>query len=408
MFVDFWYEIYESVKRKPTRAILTGIGITWGIFILVILVGIGSGFERGVFKLFSGFSKSTTYVYASQTTMSYEGTSVGRKVTFTEDDMKMLKRSISQIDKISPEVSQWNLVSVADERGWFEMKGVSPEYFAIKLLQTEKGRLLNSLDASENRNVALIGKNVADVLFGKQEPIGKMIQVNQVLYKVVGIIKNTLLNNMEARTVYIPYSVLLSSNSMAREFTTLLFSLKEKVETQKIHSRVRSLMARKYKFDPMDEKVFYFNSMEEQVKAFSNLFVMLRKFLWFMGVSTLVSGIIGVGNIMYSSAKERTREVGIRKSVGANTSSIKAMIMWGSIALTFISGCIGLFSGWGVLRAVGGVISDDVMMMDKLGIDIPTAIAAMVILVISGTLAGLKPALYAAELNPIDALRDEN
>lgn len=408
MFVDFWYEIYESVKRKPTRAILTGVGITWGIFILIILVGIGSGFERGVFKLFSGFSKSTTFVYASQTTIGYEGTSVGRKITFTDDDTKMLKRSIPQIEKISPEVSQWNLVSVADERGWFEMKGVSPEYFAIKLLQTEKGRLLNSLDASENRNVALIGKNVADVLFGKQEPIGKMIQVNQVLYKVVGIIKNTLLNNMEARTVYIPYSVLLSSNSMAREFTTLLFSLKEKVETQKIHSRVRSLMARKYKFDPMDEKVFYFNSMEEQVKAFSNLFVMLRKFLWFMGVSTLVSGIIGVGNIMYSSAKERTREVGIRKSVGANTSSIKAMIMWESIALTFISGCIGLLSGWGVLRAVGWFISDDVMMMDKPGIDIPTAIAAMVILVISGTLAGLKPALYAAELNPIDALRDEN
>ena len=408
MFVDFWYEIFESVKRKPTRAILTGVGITWGIFILIILVGIGSGFERGVFKLFSGFSKSTTYVYASQTTIGYEGTSVGRKITFTEDDTKMLKRSIPQIEKISPEVSQWNLVSVADERGWFEMKGVSPEYFAIKLLQTEKGRLLNSLDASENRNVALIGKNVADVLFGKQEPVGKMIQVNQVLYKVVGIIKNTLLNNMEARAVYIPYSVLLSSNSMAREFTTLLFSLKEKVETQKIHSRVRSLMARKYKFDPMDEKVFYFNSMEEQVKAFSNLFVMLRKFLWFMGVSTLVSGIIGVGNIMYSSAKERTREVGIRKSVGANTSSIKAMIMWESIALTFISGCIGLLSGWGVLKVVGWFISDDVMMMDKPGIDIPTAIAAMVILVISGTLAGLKPALYATELNPIDALRDEN
>lgn len=408
MFVDFWYEIYESVKRKPTRAILTGIGITWGIFILIILVGIGSGFERGVFKLFSGFSKSMTYVYASQTTMSYEGTSVGRKITFTEDDMKMLKRSISQIDKISPEVSQWNVVSVADERGWFETKGVSSEYFAIKLLQTEKGRTLNFLDASENRNVVLIGKNVAAVLFGKQEPVGKMIQINQVLYKVVGIIKNTLLNNMEARAVYIPYSVWLNSNNAAREFTTLVFSLKSKVETPKIHTRVRCLMARKYRFDPTDEKVFYFNSMEEQVKAFSNLFVMLRKFLWFMGVSALVSGIIGVGNIMYSSAKERTREVGIRKSVGANTSSIKAMIMWESIALTFISGCLGLLSGWGVLKVVGWFISDDVMMMDKPGIDIPTAVAAMVILVISGTLAGLKPALYAAELNPIDALRDEN
>lgn len=408
MFVDFWNEIYESVKRKPTRAILTGIGITWGIFILILLVGIGSGFERGVFKLFSGFSKSTTYIYASATTLGYGGSSIGKKITFTEEDLQMLQRSIPQINSISPEVGRWNVVSADTERGWFETKGVYPEYFTIKLLETENGRLLNPLDMLENRSVALIGENVAEVLFDRQNPVGKMLQIGQELYQVIGVIKNTMFNTMEARAIYLPYSVWLNANREAREFSTVLFSLRDKSNTQQIQSRVRSLMARQYQFDPSDEKVFYFNSMEEQVKAFSNMFVMLRKFLWFMGISTLVSGIIGVGNIMYSSAKERTREVGIRKSVGAKTSDIKGMIMWESIALTFLAGCLGLFSAWLALKGIAWLIPDDTMAMDTPGIDIPTAIAAMVILVIAGTLAGLKPALYAAELNPIDALRDEN
>lgn len=408
LFIDFWYEIYESVRRKPSRTILTGIGISWGIFILIVLVGIGSGFERGVFKLFNGFSKSTTYVYASETSMGYKGMADGRKIQFQKEDLDMLKSRIPEITHLSPEIGRWNAVYVDTQNGWFETRGVYPDYFRIKLLEIENGRALNNLDMNEARKVVLIGQNVVDMLFKKENPIGKYLRINQEIFRVVGTIKNTMLSSYEARVIYMPYSVYEQIDARAGQFGTVVFSTIKEAKVRDVNKRVRNIMARKYQFDPSDDKVFYFNSMEEQVKAFTDLFVMIRKFLWFMGISTLISGIIGVGNIMYSSAKERTREIGIRKSVGAKAQQIKAMFLWESIALTSLAGYVGLILGWGILKVVALFISEDTPIMEKPGLDFPTAIAAVFILVIAGTLAGLRPAIYAAELNPIEALKEEN
>lgn len=408
LFIDFWYEIYESVRRKPSRTILTGIGISWGIFILIVLVGIGSGFERGVFKLFNGFSKSTTYVYASETSMGYKGMANGRKIQFQKEDLDMLKSRIPEITHLSPEIGRWNAVYVDTQNGWFETRGVYPDYFRIKLLEIENGRALNNLDMNEARKVVLIGQNVVDMLFKKENPIGKHLRINQEIFRVVGTIKNTMLSSYEARVIYMPYSVYEQIDARAGQFGTVVFSIIKEAKVRDVNKRVRNIMARKYQFDPSDDKVFYFNSMEEQVKAFTDLFVMIRKFLWFMGISTLISGIIGVGNIMYSSAKERTREIGIRKSVGAKAQQIKAMFLWESIALTSLAGYVGLILGWGILKVVALFISEDTPIMERPGLDFPTAIAAVFILVIAGTLAGLRPAIYAAELNPIEALKEEN
>jgi len=408
MFTDFWHEIFEVIKRKPSRAILSSVGIAWGIFILILLIGIGSGFEKGVFKLFKGYSKSTTYVYASETSIGYRGTQMGKRVFFTEDDLQMLKLNIPEITLISPEVSHWGTVYADMKTGWFETRGVCSDYFNIKILEIDNGRILNYLDMQECRKVALIGENVADVLFKREQPLGKQIRINQDVYQVVGIIKNTILSSNEARVVYIPYSTYRQSRAEAELFMTMLFASKDKADSKAINNRVRSFMARKYQFDPMDEKVFYFNSMEEQVKAFTDLFTTLKKFLWFMGISTLISGVIGVGNIMYSTAKERTREIGIRKSVGASSASIKTMFIWESIALTSVAGYLGILLGWLLLKGVGMLITEDTVMMEKPGIDLPTTITAMLILIIFGTLAGLKPAMYASELNPIEALKEEN
>lgn len=408
MFMDFWCEIYESVKRKPSRTILTGIGISWGIFILIVLVGIGSGFERGVFKLFNGFFKSTTYVYASETSMGYKGAASGRKIQFQKEDLNMLKSRIPEITHLSPETGRWNAVYAGTKNGWFEVRGVYPDYFLIKLLEVEHGRMLNALDMNEARKVVLIGENVVDMLFRKENPIGKYIRMGQEMFRVIGTIKNTMLNSYEARVIYMPYSVYEQVDATAGRFGTVVFSTVKGAKIKEVNTHVRNVMARKYQFAPSDDKVFYFNSMEEQVKAFTDLFVMIRKFLWFMGISTLVSGVIGVGNIMYSSAKERTREIGIRKSVGAKAQQIKAMFLWESIALTSLAGYVGLVLGWGILKVVALFISEDTPMMEKPGLDFPTAVAAIFILVIAGTLAGLRPAIYAAELNPIEALKEEN
>lgn len=406
MFVDFWLEIYEVVRRNPSRTILTGIGIAWGIFILVLLTGIGSGFEKGIFSLFKGFSRSMTYLYASQTSIPYKGTNVNTKVTFMEEDLQALKEAIPDIEYSTPEAEVLETVFAGTKSGRFEVKGVYPEYFNIKLLEAEAGRILNILDMQETRKSIFVGKNVADVLFKKENPIGKEVRIGEGVYQIVGVIKNTLLNMSEERAIYMPYSTYRSEHSDAEHFSILLFSLKEKAKIENVKICIRNIMGRKYLFDPQDETVFYFNSMEDQMKAFSELFAALNKFLWFMGLSTLASGIIGVGNIMYVSAKERTREVGIRKSVGANPSQVKAMFLWESIALTSISGIVGMVVGGGILKFIGTFIAEDAILMEKPSVNLSVTVAAMCILVLCGTLVGLKPAIYASGLPPVEALKE--
>jgi putative ABC transport system permease protein len=406
--IDFWYEIWETVRRKPTRVILTGLGISWGIFILILLVGIGEGFEKGVLKLFDGYSKSTTYVFTSQTSKAYKGTAVGQPVTITEEDMIRLRQDVPEITRISPEISHWGAVYSEKAQGAFDVRAVRPDYFDIRILETEKGRLLNSLDMSESRKCVVIGKNVADVLFYHDQPIGKEVRIGTEVYVVVGIIKNTLLSSSEDRVIYMPYSTYLRTNATAKEFTTMVYAVCDGVESKEVNDQVKSVLSRIKNVDPDDGSAFFFNSMEEQVKAFNSLFNTLKGFLWFMGISTLVSGIIGIGNIMYISAKERTREIGIRKSLGARSSSIKGMFLCESIAITSISGYVGIALGWLCLELVSMLMDDDTLMMDKPQINLLITICAMLILMIAGVLAGLKPAMYAADLRPIEALRDEN
>lgn len=406
--IDFWYEIWETIRRKPTRVILMGLGISWGIFILILLVGIGEGFEKGVLKLFDGYSKSTTYVFVGQTSKAYKGTVVGQPITITEGDMTRLRQDVPEIARISPEISRWEAVYSEKTQGTFDVRAVCPDYFDIRILETGKGRLLNRLDMIESRKCLVIGKNVADVLFYHDQPIGKQVRIGTEVYLVVGVIKNTLLTSSEDRVVYIPYSTYLKTNATAKEFTTMVYTICDGVESKEVNDRVKSILSRNKNVDPDDGSAFFFNSMEEQVKAFNSLFDTLKGFLWFMGISTLVSGVIGIGNIMYISAKERTREIGIRKSLGARSSTIKGMFLCESIAITSIAGYIGIALGWLILELIGLLIDDDTLMMDKPQINLIITIFAMLILMIAGVIAGLKPAMYAADLCPIEALRDEN
>lgn len=406
--VDFWGEIWEGMKSKPSRTLLTGLGVSWGIFILVLLLGIGSSFERGVLSLFEGYSQSTTYVYTSNTSKEYDGIKKGRLVKLNAEDLERLRANVPEIALLSPEISSGEEITTHAETGHFEVKGVNPDYFGIRLLDIEKGRLLNNLDSENRRRNVIIGSNVAKVLFNHSNPIGQQMTIKDVPYTVVGVIKTSLMNTFDERMIYMPYTTYTENVASATEFSCLLYATHDGIDAKKTNTYVRSVLSRMKHVAPDDDKAFYFNSMEEQVEAFNELFSGLNKFLWFMGISTLFSGVIGIGNIMYTTAKERTREIGIRKALGAKSTVIKSMLICESIALTSLAGLTGILVGWLCLSGIGLLITDDTIMMKKPGIDFPVIIGAMLVLVISGTIAGLKPALYAAGLNPIDALKDEN
>jgi putative ABC transport system permease protein len=347
------------------------------------------------------------YVYAVATTKEYAGVGIGHDLFFTEADLTYLKTHLPEIELLSPEVSKLVKVQNNAQTATYELKGVDPSYFRLHLMDMKEGRLLHPSDVTKNSKVALIGSNVAEVLFDKQLPTGKSIQINDEIFTVVGIIADNLQNQYEARQIYLTYTSFKRYIDHNPQFKTLVMSLRSSSQMQKVQTRIRQFLNHRYRIHPEDDKAFYFNSMEEQVKSFNKLFSTIHKFLWFMGISTLLSGIIGVANIMYVSAKERTHEIGVRKAVGAKNKAIKAMFVGESIIITSIAGYAGLLLGICALKLIGVFIEPDNLLFEKPAIDIGVTIAATLVLIVAGTLAGLKPAAYAANLNPVDSLRAE-
>lgn len=402
-------EIFNSIKSHKTRSILTGLGITWGVLILILLVGLGKGFEDGVMKLFNGFARKTMYVFTGQTTKPYKAYPAGRKIYFSGKDMADLPFIVPGIKDISRETSRNMRVANEDKVSGFEVKGVDAAYFRIKLLHVSYGRVIDNLDFSEIRKVALIGEDVAKYLFSQKNAVGKSISIGGINFTVTGIIKDNLFNSFESRLIYVPYSAYTNYIDKKDQTSLIMLSIADGSDSRKVEDRIRSLMGARDNFSPNDEKVLFFNSLDEQLKAFSKFFSGLKKFLWFMGLSTLLSGIIGVANIMYSVAKERTREIGIRKAIGARKRTIMQMFVAESIVLTSMAGYIGIITGAMVLKLISYLMesSNSDTIFEKPGIDLGITCAATIILITAGTIAGLVPAAFAAKLNPVDALKQE-
>ncbi|MBE5318717.1 ABC transporter permease [Pedobacter sp. MR2016-19] len=407
------YEIFHSIYSNKTRSLLTGLGIIWGIFILIILVGVGKGFQDGVLEQFDGFSKKTLYVFSTHTTGSEIDETANREIYFNEKDVANLHRLLPPISNISPQIQQ-NLTLVSGKlRASFDVKAVYPTFFSINMLQVSEGRLLNQNDFSFKRKVVLLGKDVAEVLFGKSKTcIGKSVRISNEYFTVVGVIKTNLLTALESRSVYLPFSSFNTFINSSAKIKLLIISLFPGTSTTAVESKIRLYMADHYNFHAGDKNAFIFNSVEEQVKAFNSFFSSLKGFLWFIGISSLLSGIIGVGNIMYTVAKERTKEIGIRKAVGARNIQIMWLFISESIIITSVSGLLGLGMGTLVLKMIKLAMNEGDgqgtnQIFKNPSIDYPIIISALIILIISGTLAGIIPATFAARLKPVDALKQE-
>lgn len=404
-----WREILQSIQAHKERSILTGIGIAWGMFILVILLGLGKGFENGILQLFSSFNQKTVWVFCGQTSEPYKGLKAGRKINLKYHDIYWIKKNVKGIESISPEITHWggSLLTYKDNYSSYNIKAVDPQYFDIKLLETTQGRVLSNVDSRDKRRVALIGENVAEVLFKNTQAVGKILTIDGNYFKVVGIIKNSLLNAQESREVYIPYACYTDIYSNNKYITTFLYSTKEGINIQDVQSKIKLLLARQYIFNPKDDKTIFFNTLDESVKSFEKLSIGIQFFLWFVGISTLLSGVIGIGNIMFVIVKERTKEIGIRKAIGAKPHSIRLLILYEAIFFTLISGIVGMLSGMVLLQIFNIFLEKADIVIKDTAINVPISIAALIILIISGTCAGLIPANKAARISPIHALKDE-
>ncbi len=407
---DKWQEIFSTIKKNKLRTFLTGFSVAWGIFMLIILLGSGNGLKNGVENQFASSATNAIWFWPGQTSTPYAGMQPGRFVRLRMVDYDAVYQNTPLIEHASARFNLHNArVSYQNQSGSYVVRGVLPAYYNIEKLEILEGRYINQPDLTHYRKTAVICKQVSEALFKNPDEaiIGKYIIINGIPFKVVGIFTDDNQNNQNSRLIYTPLTTtqrVFGNLTRIHEFQLTLAnaSIDESTLTEQ---NIREQIARLHRFDPKDQRALgSWNSLKNYMQ-FQQLFSSIRIFIWIVGIGTIIAGIVGVSNIMLIVVKDRTREIGIRKSIGATPWSIVSLILQESIMITAFAGYIGLMFGVGVLELLSKHVESDFFLRPEA--DFSTAISATIVLIFSGAIAGFIPARRAAAVKPIEALRDE-
>jgi len=415
-----WQEIFITLSQHKLRTGLTAFGVFWGIFMLTVLLGAGKGLENGVINNFRQMPNSVWMWSQGSTQIAYRGMPVGRKITLESADIQAIKDNIPNVAKIYPEnsVGVWNgtpaYTVYKDKNGSFAIKGTHAGMENIHQQKVIEGRYINEIDDQKRRKVAVIGERVKKALFGENEnAIGKNITIAGISFQVVGIFKSSSTdggNMSQEEIVNIPNDTLRQSfNQMGWVGSFGVIPIAG-VHAAVVEKQIKELLYARKKIDPKEEGVLGSFNLQTEFQKIYDLFTGINVFSWVVAIGTIMAGAIGVGNIMLIVVKERTREIGLRKALGATPASIISMIVQESVFITAIAGYFGLVVAVLLLEGLN-------KLMDAMGgntgifrnpeVDFKTAIIALIVLIISGLLAALMPAAKAASVNPIVALQDE-
>lgn len=412
---DTWQEILSTIRKNKLRTALTALGVFWGIFMLVFILGLGKGLETGVFRNFGAGAKNVMYVWAWKTTIPYNGKAAGRRIRLNIDDVLAVQNEVAGVGGVSPtSYAGQREVNYGSLSGSFEVKGQYPANKAIDGLLLPEGRFINELDVADGRKVAVIGLETKKELFGDSTAVGEHIKISNIDFLVVGVFEIPDPNEWDIRrmkaiitpltTIYKAFGVRLNS---VNEFTVLA---DDGVAVSDIEADVRALLRVRHDVAPDDRNGIGGFNLEAEWKSVKNLFIGIKGLLWFVGIGTLFAGIIGVSNIMLITVKERTKEIGIRKALGATPSSIVSMILTESVFITGIAGYLGLMFGTFLVVAVNyGLTAAGIENQNFADpkVNLTIALSALIFLIVAGAVAGLIPALQAAKVNPVVALKDE-
>jgi len=412
--IERWQEIFEAIAKNKMRTFLTGTSVASGIFILVILLGAGKGLENGIAKQFENDADGVIWIWAGRTAKEYKGLNPGRQIQLRNSDFVISKQKFeNQIDKKSSKFNIWNgNIVYGKETGNYDCQGVSPDHQAIEKVSIVEGRFVNFLDLANNRKVAIIGQKLKQDLFKDKNAIGEQIAISNVKFEVVGVFTDPGGEREETRT-YLPITTVQQVfGSGGDKLSDMSFTLNKKdtyeealAESKKFTEGISQLLKGKNTIAPDDASAIGINSTVENIKQFYDLNLYIRLFFWWVGICTIIAGVVGVSNIMLIIVKERTKEIGIRKALGATPLSIVGMILHESIFITTIAGFVGLLSSLALLELVGPQIKSEYFFNPE--VDFTIALTTLVLLVFAGALAGFFPAYRAAKIKPIVALRDE-
>lgn len=409
-------EIYEVLSRNKLRTFLTAFGVGWGIFMMVIMLGAGKGLENGVQRQFGGMAANSIFMWTQPTSLPYKGFREGRYFNFNNADTKALQNSIPEIEYISPglQLGGWrgdnNVKRNKNNRiAAFEINGYTPEAKYVKLLSMTSGRFINESDIINRNKICIIGARVKEIFFDEGEEIlGEYIEIQGVHFKIVGSFESSRYGDQatgENQSIYIPFSTFQSAFNLGDMVYWYVLTAHADVPATLAEEKAKKLLKERHSVHPDDPRgIGGFNAAEE-FKKINSVFIGIEFLSWFVGVLTLFAGIIGISNIMLVIIRERTKEIGIRRSVGATAWSIIYQIILESVLLTSIAGCTGLAMGVWILELFGDYIEHEAFANPE--VDFRIALTALIILIIAGVLAGLMPANKAVRINPVDALRSE-
>ena len=411
--IERWQEIFEAIAKNKLRTFLTGISVASGIFILVILLGAGKGLENGIAKQFERDADGLIEIWTGTTSKQYKGLNPGREIQFRNNDYDVsVQKFDTQLVKKSASYSFWNGVIVyGKETGNYRYSGVYPDHQAIENATIIDGRFINSNDLKGSEKVAVIGQKVKLDLFKDKNPIGEEIAINNINFKVVGVFTDPAGEREESR-VYLPLTTTQQAFGVSDKIKNMSFTLTKMAtyeqalaQSNQFTQQLGQLLRSKNSIAPDDESAVGINSSIKNAKQFYDLNLYIRLFFWWVGICTIIAGVVGVSNIMLIIVKERTKEIGIRKALGASPISIIGMILHESIFITTISGFVGLLSSLLLLEFVGPQIKSEYFLKPE--VDFSIALTTLALLVFAGALAGFFPAYRAAKIKPIVALRDE-
>ncbi len=413
--IDKWSEILNTIRKHKLRTALTAFGVFWGIFMLIVLLGSGKGFENGVVNGFD-IARNAVFLWSQRTSEPYMGLKPGRFIRFTTDDVSAIRENVPEVDVVAPRNSLEGTFSVVrgTKNASFQVFGDYPDFFRVKPMSMISGRFINDIDIKERRKVAIIGTEAQNTLFKDDEnPIGEYIKIRGIAFKVVGIFKTAGRGEdirQDAQTIFLPHSAMIQAFNQGNRIYWFAFTPKEGVPAKVIEDKIKVLLAQRHKVAPNDLKAFGSANVEEEFKRVQGLFLGIAGFSWLVSIGTIIAGIIGVSNIMLIIVKERTKEIGIRKALGATPFSIISLIIQESIVITSFAGYIGLLCGIGLMEFIGYMMRKYEVQMDFFAppeVNLTVAISAVIFLVFTGALAGLVPAAKAASVNPVVALKDE-
>jgi putative ABC transport system permease protein len=412
---DLWNEIRNTLGHNKVRSFLTAFGVGWGIFMLIVMLGAGNGLSNGVNRAFAGWANNSCFVWTQTTSLPYQGLPRGRYFSFDNQDIEVIRHQVPGVDALAPrlQLGGWrggDNVTYNGKTAAFSVNGDVPDIQRIQGTEVIAGRFINELDVHDSRKIAVIGSRVRELLYGPDEdPLGTWIRIQGVYFQVVGVHRPKASANMgndQSAVIHVPFTTFQRAFNALNKVHWFALTAMPGTPASEVQAEIKRVLAVNHRVHPDDDLAFGGFNVEEMFDMTNNLFNAITGLGWFVGVLTLLAGAIGVSNIMLVIIRERTKEIGIRRSIGASPRTITTQIVLESLTLTVVAGYVGLLSGLLLLEGVNAMgIDSDFFAQPE--IDLNVALIALGILVLSGIFAGYLPARRALTIRPVDALRAE-